>query len=107
MLITELILDNKFNDRSPPEIAAMFSALTCQFDGKINRQKAAIFGGGNGQMAANNNGGGKGEDGQQNGEENGSEEQPTVEMKEPQQQSTMMGEIERVPVKLLKEVGKK
>uniref|UniRef100_A0A915P348 ATP-dependent RNA helicase Ski2/MTR4 C-terminal domain-containing protein n=1 Tax=Meloidogyne floridensis TaxID=298350 RepID=A0A915P348_9BILA len=30
LLISELILDNKFQDRSPPEIAAMFSAFTCQ-----------------------------------------------------------------------------
>jgi superfamily II RNA helicase len=62
LLITELILDNKFNDRSPAEIAAMFSALTCQFDsgkGGNNRQRGAFNNGynnnhNNGQMASQN-----------------------------------------------------
>ncbi|KAF7633497.1 hypothetical protein Mgra_00007080 [Meloidogyne graminicola] len=36
LLISELILDNKFHDRSPPEIAALFSAFTCQHGGKNN-----------------------------------------------------------------------
>lgn len=32
LLITELILDNKLSEKTPPEIAAMLSTLTCQFD---------------------------------------------------------------------------
>uniref|UniRef100_A0A1I8BR64 Helicase SKI2W n=1 Tax=Meloidogyne hapla TaxID=6305 RepID=A0A1I8BR64_MELHA len=36
LLISELILDNKFQDRTPPEIAAMFSAFTCQHSGRNN-----------------------------------------------------------------------
>ncbi|KHN73004.1 Helicase SKI2W [Toxocara canis] len=31
LLITELMLDNKFDTRSTPEIAAMLSAMTCQY----------------------------------------------------------------------------
>uniref|UniRef100_A0A183BTF5 Fmp27_GFWDK domain-containing protein n=1 Tax=Globodera pallida TaxID=36090 RepID=A0A183BTF5_GLOPA len=34
LLITELILENKFYQRSPAEIAAMLSSMTCQFETK-------------------------------------------------------------------------
>ncbi|KAL3094920.1 hypothetical protein niasHT_024834 [Heterodera trifolii] len=32
LLITELILDNKFEQRSAAQIAAMLSSITCQFE---------------------------------------------------------------------------
>lgn len=80
-----LILDNKFSERSPPEIAAMLSTLTCQFDGKGNRKS---FYNGNGQQRV------------QNGIGNGSIDNGTNE----QQQHSPVVEVERLPKELLKEV---
>ncbi|CAD5218833.1 unnamed protein product [Bursaphelenchus okinawaensis] len=43
MLITELILDNHFENKTPSEIAAMFSALTCQFTDQNTDAEEAKF----------------------------------------------------------------
>ncbi|KAL3094923.1 hypothetical protein niasHT_024837 [Heterodera trifolii] len=47
LLITELILDNKFEQRSAAQIAAMLSSITCQFEAK-NQNNAHGSGGGGG-----------------------------------------------------------
>lgn len=41
LLITELMLDNKFHLRSPAEIAALLSVTTCQQRGKGNKSDDA------------------------------------------------------------------
>ncbi|CAD5224854.1 unnamed protein product [Bursaphelenchus xylophilus] len=43
MLITELILDNHFESKTPSEIAAMFSALTCQYTDSNTDAEEAKF----------------------------------------------------------------
>ncbi|KAL3094921.1 hypothetical protein niasHT_024835 [Heterodera trifolii] len=47
LLITELILDNKFEQRSAAQTAAMLSSITCQFEAK-NQNNAYGSGGGGG-----------------------------------------------------------
>ncbi|EFO92555.1 hypothetical protein CRE_24342 [Caenorhabditis remanei] len=46
LLITELILDYKFHKRSPPELAALLSTLTCQYNSGRELQFApdSVFG---------------------------------------------------------------
>jgi superfamily II RNA helicase len=98
LLLTELILDNKFNERSLPEIAAMLSTLTCQFDTKSNGNNNSRRGP---QCSNSSHSGGK--TGTGNGPSSNCNSNEAIETEQPQQKEEEEP-VERVSRELLREV---